>query len=60
MLLCTEAGAEQLELLQIGQHDVHVAQYLTSHLPPELLQRTLREAQQRGQNQIAARETKAQ
>ncbi len=60
MLLCTQAGAEQLELLQIGQNDVHVAQYLTSRLPPELLQRILREAEKRGQDQIAAREKRDQ
>lgn len=57
LLLCTQAGAEQLELLQIGQHDVHVAQYLTSHLPPELLERAIEAARQRGLDQIAARQT---
>lgn len=57
LLLCTAAGAEQLELLQIGQNDVHVAQYCTKHLPPELLERAIKEAQQRGLAQIAARQT---
>lgn len=56
LLLCTAAGAEQLELLQIGQGDVHVAQYFTKHLPPELLERAIKEAQQRGLTQIAARQ----
>ncbi len=56
LLLYTAAGAEQLELLQIGQHDVHVAQYFTRHLPPELLERAIKEAQQRGLAQIAARQ----
>jgi len=56
LLLCTEAGPEQLELLQIGQADIHVAEYVTQHLPPTLLEQKLREAQQRGLAQLAARE----
>ena len=56
LLLCTQAGAEQMELLQIGKHDVHVAQYLTEKLPPTLLERELRAAQTRVQTQFAARE----
>lgn len=57
LILCAQAGAEQLELLQIGQTDIHVAEYITRQLPPELLQRKIREAQQRGLAQIAARES---
>lgn len=55
LLLCTQAGAEMMELLQIGQSDIHVAQYITQHLPPELLQKKLEEAQQRSQAQLEAR-----
>lgn len=58
LLLCTHAGREQLELLQIGQSDIHVAQYITQHLPPELLERKIREAQERGVAQITARQEK--
>ena len=56
LLLCTHAGAEQMELLQIGKEDVHVAQYITDKLPPTLLERELRAAQTRVQNQLAARQ----
>lgn len=45
-----------MELLQIGQADIHVAQYITEHLPPALLQRQLREAQARSLTQFSARE----
>jgi predicted nuclease of restriction endonuclease-like (RecB) superfamily len=60
LLLCTEAGPEQLELLQIGQADIHVAEYVTQHLPPALLEQKLREAQRRGLAQLAARERKTE
>lgn len=56
LVLCTEAGREQMALLQIGQNDIHVAEYITQHLPPELLERKLREAQTRSADQLAARE----
>jgi predicted nuclease of restriction endonuclease-like (RecB) superfamily len=56
LILCAEAGAEQLELLQIGQHDIHVAEYVTRHLPPALLHQKLQEARRRGLDQIAARQ----
>jgi predicted nuclease of restriction endonuclease-like (RecB) superfamily len=55
LLLCTKAGAQQLELLQIGQGDVHVAQYLTEKQP--LLERKIREARTRTLAQLATRET---
>ena len=56
LLLCTQAGAEQMELLQIGKGDVHVAQYITEKLPITLLERELRAAQTRAQTQLAARQ----
>ena len=56
LLLCAKAGAEQLELLQIGQDDIHVAEYLTQHLPAALLEQKLREAQQRSLAQVAGHE----
>lgn len=56
IILCAEAGPEQLELLQIGQADIHVAQYITEHLPPALLHQKIEAARQRGLAQIAARE----
>jgi len=59
LILCTEAGPEQLELLQIGQADIHVAEYITQHLPPALLHRKIAEAQRRNMAQVAARQSRA-
>ena len=56
IILCTEAGPEQMELLQIGIHDIHVAEYITQNLPPALLEQKLKEAERRGRAQITARE----
>ena len=56
LLLCTAAGAEQMELLQIGKADVHVAQYMLEKLPPTLLERELRAAQARSLEQLAMRQ----
>ena len=59
LILCAQAGAEQLELLQIGQADVHVAEYVTRHLPPALLHRKIEAAQRRSAAQTAARHNDA-
>jgi len=59
LILCTEAGPEQIELLQIGQADIHVAEYVTQHLPRPLLEAKLREAERRSRTQLAARTTQA-
>ncbi len=56
LLLCTKAGTEQMELLQIGQGDIHVAQYILEKLPPTVLERELRAAQTRVETQLAARD----
>lgn len=56
LILCTEAGPEQLELLQIGQADIHVAEYITEHLPPALLHQKIEAARRRGLAQITTRE----
>jgi predicted nuclease of restriction endonuclease-like (RecB) superfamily len=56
LILCAQAGAEQLELLQIGQADIHVAEYITRQLPPALLHQKIEEAQRRSLAQIVARE----
>jgi predicted nuclease of restriction endonuclease-like (RecB) superfamily len=56
LILCAQAGAEQMELLQIGQGDIHVSEYVTTHLPPELWQRKIAEARRRGMAQIEARQ----
>lgn len=59
LILCAEAGSEQLELLQIGQADIHVAEYITRQLPPALLQQKLRQAQRQGLVQIAPHDSEA-
>ncbi len=55
IILCTEAGAEQIALLQLGQADIHVAEYVTAYLSPDVMREKLREAVRRGRAQIAAR-----
>jgi predicted nuclease of restriction endonuclease-like (RecB) superfamily len=52
IILCTEADIEEIELLQIGKDDIHVAQYITQNLPPTLLVRKLKEAERRGRAQM--------
>ncbi|MEP7340197.1 MAG: PDDEXK nuclease domain-containing protein [Acidobacteriota bacterium] len=44
LILCAEAGAEQVELLQLEQGSIRVAQYLTELPPRRLLEAKLREA----------------
>ncbi|WP_309713563.1 PDDEXK nuclease domain-containing protein [Armatimonas sp.] len=56
IILCTEASQEEIELLQIGKDDIHVAEYITQNLPPALLVRKLKEAEERGRAQLAARQ----
>ena len=56
LILCAQAGAEQLELLQIGKEDIHVAEYITQQLPPELLHQKMQDAKRRGLAQLAARQ----
>lgn len=55
IILCTQTNQEEIELLQMGKEDIHVAEYITQHLPPELLSRKLKEAEQRSRAQLAAR-----
>lgn len=44
IILCSGKKAEQIELLELGQAGIHVAEYLTELPPKELLQRKLHEA----------------
>jgi hypothetical protein len=41
LLLCTEGGDEQIELLQLDKSGIKVAQYMTELPSKELLQRQL-------------------
>ncbi|MBP5541910.1 MAG: DUF1016 family protein [Bacteroidales bacterium] len=44
LLLCTEGGEEQIELLQLDKSGIKVAQYMTELPPKELLQRQLQKS----------------
>jgi predicted nuclease of restriction endonuclease-like (RecB) superfamily len=44
LILCEDAGDEQVELLQLGESGIHVATYLTELPPKSLLQKRLRAA----------------
>jgi predicted nuclease of restriction endonuclease-like (RecB) superfamily len=54
LILCAEAGAEQVELLQLDQGSIRVAQYLTELPPLELLQKKLREARKIAEQRLIA------
>jgi len=41
LILCAEGNYEQIELLQLDKTNVKVAQYITEHLPKDLLRRKL-------------------
>ena len=55
LILCSEAGPEQVALLQLDRGDIRVAQYLTEKLPQPLLEQELREAVRRAREQMAVR-----
>ncbi len=44
LILCTEAGAEQIELLELTKSGIQVGEYLTELPPREMLERKLLEA----------------
>lgn len=56
LLLCTEGGDEQIELLQLDKSGIKVAQYMTELPSKELLQRQLHKgleaARQRWENRL--------
>ena len=56
LLLCTEGGEEQIELLQLDKSGIKVAQYMTELPPREVLihqiQKSLESAKQRIENKI--------
>ena len=53
LILCTEATPHMIELMQLDQGDIRVAEYLTTQLPTDLLQRRLRQAVAQGKEQLA-------
>lgn len=56
LILCEKAGPEQIALLQLDRGDIRVAEYITAHLPPDLLQRRLQQAVRQGKEQLALRD----
>jgi predicted nuclease of restriction endonuclease-like (RecB) superfamily len=59
IILCAGKSAEQIELLELGQSGIHVAEYLTALPPKDVLQRRLHAAIERSRQaleQRAARE----
>ena len=44
LLLCTEGGDEQIELLQLDNAGIKVAQYMTELPPREVLQRQIQKS----------------
>ena len=57
LILCAEGNAEQIELLQLDRANIKVAEYITQHLPKELLARKLHDFTQSAQQQLAQRGT---
>jgi predicted nuclease of restriction endonuclease-like (RecB) superfamily len=52
LILCAEGNHEQIELLQLDQTNVKVAQYITKYLPKDLLKRKLHQFVETSRKQI--------
>jgi predicted nuclease of restriction endonuclease-like (RecB) superfamily len=59
IILCAGKNREQIELLELGRSGIHVAEYLTSLPPKEVLKRKLQEAIARSRLAIENRESEA-
>jgi hypothetical protein len=55
LVLCTEASDERVELLRLGEHGIHVAEYVTELPPQDLLKAQLHKAIERARERIAVR-----
>lgn len=55
IILCTGKKQEQIELLELGEAGIHVAEYLTVLPPPEVLRKKLHEAIATAQARIEAK-----
>jgi predicted nuclease of restriction endonuclease-like (RecB) superfamily len=53
LILCAEKSQGHVELLQLDQSGIHVAQYLTELPPRELLEKTLHESIRRARERLA-------
>ncbi len=56
LILCAEGNQEQIELLQLDQANIKVAEYITKQLPKELLARKLHQFMERAKRMIENRE----
>lgn len=55
LILCAEKSNETIELLELGNSGIHVAQYLTQMPPKEIFEEKLRKAIQRARLQLEQR-----
>jgi len=60
LILCAGKSTEHVELLELDQSDIRVAEYLTEHLPPPLLERKLHEALRAARSRLAAQESRSE
>lgn len=56
LILCAEKSSETIELLELGNSDIHVAQYLTQMPPKGVFEEKLHKAIQRAKLQLEQRE----
>lgn len=55
LILCAEGNQEQVELLQLDKSNIRVAEYITEHLPKELLEKKLHQFSEKARELIAQR-----
>lgn len=56
LILCAEGNHEQIELLQLDKSNIKVGQYITQHLPKDLLKRKLHQFMEASKRQIENRD----
>ena len=57
LILCSERSPQQIELLELDQGDIRVAEYFTKQLPQSRLEQELQKAVHNAREQIAQRAT---
>jgi predicted nuclease of restriction endonuclease-like (RecB) superfamily len=55
LVLCAEASHERVELLRLGEHGIHVSEYVTELPPQNLLKTQLHKAIERARERVALR-----